>query len=68
MSLNPKDPVIEVTEGQFRGHLIRYNYTDFSRVVEVPPGRYRRNGDVLILMHGDTERSLSSKHAYRVVD
>jgi len=60
--------LITVKKGQFKGYRQRWNIVDYSEEVEIPKGKYFKNGKQLVaaLKINDKEYSLSSKHAYLI--
>ena len=58
--------LVDIKKGEYRGYYMRWNVTDWDEIVEVPAGKYFRNGKQLIvaLQVREDKYSLSSKHSY----
>jgi hypothetical protein len=58
--------LVNVRKGQYSGYYMRWNIVDWNEMVELPSGKYFRNGRQLIeaLEIGNGKYSLSSKHSY----
>jgi len=60
--------LVTIKKNQYRGYVQNWIYIDFSKVIDIPAGKYFQNKDQLIeaLEINDKKYSPSSKHGYLI--
>lgn len=60
--------LVTVKKNQYRGYSQRWNFISFSEEVEIPKGKYFKNGKQLIVASkiSDRKYSPSAKHGYLI--